>query len=191
MTLRQMRDNDPERFRATDLTPYVGSLSWPDWKGFVDAQTTPPPAVSAVAASTLMETAKRQMVAAGIDASPKEGTKAAGKVAAIQMQLLQWQDGHIKAKGEPPSQLEIDRQVAKMLAGVTIDPAGWGNEKKAMAFDTGSIALDEDALGGSDITIGDVFYAADRVAEAVAVLRAAGLPVTAETVVTILGEVGP
>jgi hypothetical protein len=190
MTLRQMRDNDPERFRATDLTPYVGSLSWPDWKGFVDAQTTPPPAVSAVAASTLMETAKRQMVAAGIDASPKEGTKAAGKVAAIQMQLLQWQDGHIKAKGEPPSQLDIDRRVAKMLTPVgTINPLGPMNEKDVLAFELGGGGLDESALGNADIIIGDVTYPAARVDEAAAALRDAGMPVTAENLVTILGVV--
>ena len=78
-----------------------------------------------------------------------------------------------------------------MLTPVTINPPGPRNEKDVLAFELGGLGLDESALGNADITIGDVFYAADRVAEAVAVLRAAGLPVTAETVVTILGEVGP
>ncbi|HNB25464.1 MAG TPA: D-Ala-D-Ala carboxypeptidase family metallohydrolase [Alphaproteobacteria bacterium] len=192
LTLRQLQANDPERFRNTDLTPYVGSLSETDWKKFVDAQTaSPDPAtkVTAAAASTMMETAKRQMVAAGIDSSPKEGTTAAKKVATIQMQLLQWQDTYIKENGEAPSQLDIDRRVAKMLTPVTINPPGPMNEKDVMAFELGGLGLDESALGNADIIVGDVTYPAARVDEAAAALRDAGLPVTAENLVTILGMV--
>lgn len=189
LALRQAQANDPVAFKAMDLTQYVGKLSETDWQQFVDAQNKPRDSVTATAASTLMETAKRQMQAAGIDPTPKEGSDAAAQVASIQTQLLQWQDAYIKDKGQAPSQIEIDRQTAKMLTNITINPSGPMNERDVRAFELGGVDISAEKLAGSDITVGDVTYPSDRVSEAADALRAAGIPVTAENLVTILGMV--
>ena len=189
LALRQAQANDPVAFKAMDMTQYVGKLSETDWQQFVDAQNKPRDSVTATAASTLMETAKRQMQAAGIDPTPKEGSDAAAQVASIQTQLLQWQDAYIKDKGQAPSQIEIDRQTAKMLTNITINPSGPMNERDVRAFELGGVDIGAEKLAGSDITVGDVTYPSDRVSEAADALRAAGIPVTAENLVTILGMV--
>jgi uncharacterized protein (TIGR02594 family) len=124
LRLRQMQASDPGAFKTEDMTAYIDKLSESDWQGFVDAQNKPRDSVTSVAASTLMETAKRQMQASGIDTSPKEGSDEAMTVATIQTQLLQWQDKFIADKGQTPPQIEIDRQIARMLVPVTINPRG-------------------------------------------------------------------
>ncbi len=105
------------------------------------------------------------------------------------MQLLQWQDTYIKENGEAPSQLDIDRRVAKMLTPVTINPPGPMNEKGVLAFELGNLDLTGADLAVSDVTVGETVYPAARVKEAVDALNAAGVPVTPENVVTILGMV--
>lgn len=189
LNLRRMQADDPAAFKSLDLVQYVGKLAESDWQSFADAQNKPRDTVASVAASTLMETAKRHMSAAGIDPTPEEGTDGATQVATIQTQLLQWQDQYIKDNGQTPPQIEIDRQVAKMLTGVTINPSGPLNEKTVKAFELGGVDIDAAKLGTADITVGDVPYPASRVAEAAAALDAAGVPVTAENLVTILGMV--
>ncbi len=187
--LRKMQADEPERFKTVDLVQYVGKLSESDWQAFADAQNKPRDSVTAVAASTLMETASRHMRAAGIDPSPKEGSDAAMQVATIQTQLLQWQDTWIKDKGQTPPQIEIDRQIARMLTKVTINPSGPMNEAEVRAFELGGVDMTEAKLAGADITVGEVTYPAARVAEAREALRQAGIPVTPENLVTILGMV--
>lgn len=187
--LRKMQADEPERFKTVDLVQYVGKLSESDWQSFADAQNKPRDSVTAVAASTLMETASRHMRAAGIDPSPKEGSDAAMQVATIQTQLLQWQDQYIKDKGQTPPQIEIDRQIARMLTKVTINPPGPMNEADVRAFELGGVDMTEAKLAGADITVGEVTYPAARVAEASEALRQAGIPVTPENLVTILGMV--
>ncbi len=189
--LRKLQASDPVAFRQVDMTAYVHKLSETDWQQFEDAQNKPKDTVTSVAASTLMETAKRQMQAAGIDTSPKEGSDGAKQIATVQTQLLQWQDSYIAEKGETPPQIEIDRRIAKMLTPVTINPAGPFNEKDIMAFELGNLDLTGADLAVSDVTVGETVYPAARVKEAVDALNAAGVPVTPENVVTILGEVGP
>ena len=187
--LRKLQASDPVAFRQVDMTAYVHKLSETDWQQFVDAQNKPKDTVTSVAASTLMETAKRQMQAAGIDTSPKEGSDGAKQIATVQTQLLQWQDSYIAEKGETPPQIEIDRRIAKMLTPVTINPAGPFNEKDIMAFELGNLDLTGADLAVSDVTVGETVYPAARVKEAVDALNAAGVPVTPENVVTILGMV--
>lgn len=189
LRLRRMQAEDPAAFKSEDLVQYVGQLAESDWQGFVDAQNKPADSVTSVAASSLMETARRHMQAAGIDPTPKEGSDAAAKVATIQTQLLQWQDQYIKDKGQTPPQIEIDRQIARMMVPVTINPFGPMNEETVKAFELGGVDIGAAKLAGSDITIGDVTYPAERVSEASAALESAGIPVTPENIVTILGMV--
>jgi hypothetical protein len=60
------------------------------------------------------------------------------------------------------------------------------NEVDVRAFELGGIDISEGKLAGADVTIGDVTYPADRANEATEALRAAGIPVTPENLVTIL-----
>lgn len=189
LELRQLQANNPGAFKAVDMLTYKDKLSETDWQGFVDAQNKPRDSVTSVAASTLMTTAQRQMQAAGIDTTPKEGTDESLKVAEVQTQLLQWQDQYIKDKGQTPSQIEIDRQVARMLTPVVINPSGPMNEQTIKAFELGGLDISEGKLSGADITVGDVTYPAARVGEAADALRMAGIEVTAENLVAILGMV--
>lgn len=188
--MRRMQSDNPAEFRNFDMTTVIDKLSESDWQGFVDAQTKPSDTVTTVAASTLMTTAKRHMEAAGIDTSPKDGTDDAKRVATIQTQLLNWQDQYIRDHKTAPPHSEIDKQTARMMATVTIDPKGLLNEKEVFAFDLGTLDIAEGKLSDAEITVGDVTYSPEQVSEATAALRDAGLPVTAENLVQLLGMAG-
>lgn len=188
LMLRTMQAENPTGFRETDLVQYVSKLSETDWQQFVDAQNKPMDTVKAVAASTLMTTAKRHMQAAGIDTNPKEGSAGAKKVSAIQTQLLQWQDAYIKEKGQTPTQIEIDRQVARMMTPVTINPPGIWNEQAVRAFETAGLDLEAGDLAKSDITIttsaGDTTIPSAVINEQIIALQEDGEPVTAQALVS-------
>jgi len=189
--LRQMQANDPNAFKSEDLVQYVGKLSETDWQQFVDAQNKPRDAVSGPAASTLMEIARRHMQSAGIDPTPKEGSKDAKRVAEMQSQLLMWQDRYISDKGVAPSQTEIDDQVKRMLAPVVINPSGVWNEKTINAFEASTLDLSAEDLAGAEVSIEGVSYPTDRVQEAISALDQVGVPVTAESLVEILRSIAP
>lgn len=134
--LQKMRAENPNGFRELDLMTYRHLLSDQDWQAMVDAQTKPASDISAMAASTLMETASRHMKAAGLDPNAKDGDGAA-RVAALQTRLLHWQDNYIKANGKAPEQVELDKYVNQQLVPVVIDAPGWGapQDFKGAAFE--------------------------------------------------------
>jgi len=188
--LRKLQASDPGAFRQVDMTKYVDKLSETDWQQFVNAQTEPADPAKAVAASTLMTTASRMIEAAGINVNDEPGTDDAKRVAEIQTQLLLWQDDYMKQNnGKVPGPLEIDQQAARMLVPVTINPPGPMNEQDVLSFELGGVDVSSDDLLRSDITIGDVQYPADRVAQAAQALIGAGMPVTAQNIVALLGMV--
>lgn len=188
--LRKLQASDPGAFRQVDMTKYVDKLSETDWQQFVDAQTEPADPAKAVAASTLMTTASRMIEAVGINVNDEPGTDDAKRVAEIQTQLLLWQDDYMKQNnGKVPGPLEIDQQAARMLVPVTINPPGPMNEQDVLSFELGGVDVSSDDLLRSDITIGDVQYPADRVAQAAQALIGAGMPVTAQNIVALLGMV--
>lgn len=131
--LRGMEIKDPEGFKAaanSGFVEYADKLSLSDRKSLVDKASSPEAKGSALAASSLMSVATGHLRAVGIKADdPKE--------AVVQSQLLMWQDQFKATNGTYPTQLEVDKQVGRMMMEVVIDPPGMMNEFGGMAFEAG------------------------------------------------------
>lgn len=184
--LRQMQANDPQGFRSLNLLEYRDKLSDSDWQAMVNAQTKPASDVTAVAASTLMTTAKRQLEAAGFDSTPEPGSKDALRQASLQTRLLQWQDQVIASTGQAPSQTEIDQRIARELLPVVIDPS-WRIATKSNLLDL-SVDGDfsEEKLAGSSVEVLGRIYDSDEVKAVIDGMKGDGVPVTAGNLAEIL-----
>ena len=176
--LKKMQSEDPERFRSLNLYDYVDKLDSTDWQGLVDQQQKPISDITRNAASTLMTTAARHMKDVGID-------KDEGKVAALQTELLKWQEEYVAKNGTTPGPFEIDQQVGRALSRITIDPDGLFNKVKGYQFEIGGFDIGPDKLATSSITIGtnsgDIDIPASVINEQIAALKAAGIEVTPAT----------
>lgn len=188
--LNRMMVEDPARFAQENLLPYINKLSPTDWQEIVRKQADVP---DGSAASTLMETAARKIRAAGIDTSAKEGSDDARRAAVIQTRLLRWQDAYIAQHQRKPTGAEIDAEAGRQVLDVTIDPPGMLglNAVSGSRADTSVWNIPAEKLGQSSVTIGDIQVPQAVVKEQVDAMKAAGIPVTAETLVERLMEIMP
>lgn len=160
LALSEMQARDPDGFRSANLLTYVDKLSEGDWKKFADAQSADPSEAEfkGFAASTLMESATKQMTAAGIDTSPKPGSDDAKTLAAMQTRLLKWQDEQVAA-GVKPSPEQINAQVLRELTPIVIDD-GWFGKSKIdtkrfeVQFDGGTLDDTSDDITPADLRDG-------------------------------------
>ena len=178
--LRSLAASDPAAFSGLNLMQYRGKLSDSDFQKMADMQTTPDKA-NAVAASTLMELASRQMKLAGIDTGGNRGSADARSVAEMQTRLLVWQDDFIKENRRAPTQTEIDGRIGRELLPVVLNPPGMNNEETSAMFQLRDLDLREDQLAQSSIRIMNTDVPAAVINEQIFALRAEGIPVTAES----------
>lgn len=191
--LRKMAVEDPERFRNENLIQYRHIMDDGDFETLIDLQTKPADkktAPSPTAASTMMTIAGRHLKAAGIDDTPEEGTDDAERVASVQGRLLRWQDTFIAEHGRAPTQTEIDEQVGRELMPFVINPPWALNEVEGRFFEAGDLDMNMTpaSLADSGITIGGVEVPPDVLAEQIRSMQDAGIPVTAENLISHLRD---
>ena len=175
--LRGMEIKDPESFKAaanSGFVEYADRLSPADRKSLIDKASSPDAKGGALAASALMSVATSHLRGIGIKANdPKE--------AVVQSQLLMWQDQFKASTGAYPTQLEVDKQVGRMLMEVVIDPPGMMNEFGGMAFEAGEA-----------MTIGTTTIPKEVVNEQIMQMTAEGVDVNYDTLAArlsnLLGE---
>ena len=180
--LRLQAATDPTGFRDEIITDYAGRLSESDMKSLIELQAKPPERAEGLAASTLMSVATGHLRAIGVKPNdPRE--------AVVQTQLLKWQDAYIFKNGQPPSQLEADQQVGRMLTEVVIDPAGMQfSNVKGRAFESDTFDIDADGMVIGEVNIGGVDVPQSVVQEQIEALRAAGEDVTTSAVINRIVE---
>lgn len=191
--LRKMAVEDPERFRNENLIQYRHIMDDGDFETLIDLQTKPADkktAPSPTAASTMMTIAGRHLKAAGIDDTPEEGTDDAERVASVQGRLLRWQDTFMAEHGRAPTQTEIDEQVGRELMPFVINPPWALNEVEGRFFEAGDLDMNMTpaSLADSGITIGGVEVPPDVLAEQIRSMQDAGIPVTAENLISHLRD---
>ncbi len=185
--LRKMQANNPQGFRNLNLAEYRSKLDDTDWQKMVDAQTKPASDITTSAASTLMTTAARQLAAAGFDTTPKPRSKNAKVMSAMQSRLLRWQDDFVSKEGRAPTQTEIDERIGRELLPVLIDRP-WKADDEAPLITKSGQEYKAGDLEAAEITIGDVTVPNAQVRLAISTLRANGVEVNADNLITFLAE---
>lgn len=130
--LSDLMSQSPDEFMRADPMMWRAKLDDQDFQYFVNKRSgliegKREASVDAPSISSLRTASKTALKAAGFDDDPEFQSQ-------FETSLLRWSAAYTEENGAAPSPIEVNDRINQMMVPVVIDPSGFGNKQKGMAF---------------------------------------------------------